>query len=195
MKNLNPIACMETGVYFSIYVCLVILIRTGLRNFLTFLAWIFTFTGNGKWEFRSPAVPACKYISPLINLSKLCKMFSFKNQWNRIDGVMISMLASSVVDCGFKPLSGQTKDFQIGICCVSAKHAVLRSKSKDLLARNQNNVSEWSDMSVRGLLFQWDSTMQIQQSLLVKYKADLIIISSNVTCCRRDVVEKSLIWR
>jgi len=27
-----------------------------------------------------------------------------------------------------------------------------------LLARNQNNVSEWSDMSTRGLLFQWIST-------------------------------------
>jgi hypothetical protein len=27
------------------------------------------------------------------------------------------------------------------------------------LARNQNNVSEWSDMSLRGLLFQWASTI------------------------------------
>jgi hypothetical protein len=26
-------------------------------------------------------------------------------------------------------------------------------KSKDWLARNQNNVSEWSDMSTLGLLF------------------------------------------
>jgi hypothetical protein len=39
------------------------------------------------------------------------------------------------------------KDYQIGICCFSAKHAVLRRKSKDWLVRNQNNVSEWSDMS------------------------------------------------
>jgi hypothetical protein len=30
----------------------------------------------------------------------------------------------------------------------------LRRKSKDWLAWNQNNVSEWSDMSTRGLLFQ-----------------------------------------
>jgi len=30
----------------------------------------------------------------------------------------------------------------------------MRRKSKDWLARNQNNVSEWSDMSTRGLLFQ-----------------------------------------
>jgi hypothetical protein len=28
------------------------------------------------------------------------------------------------------------------------------------LARNQNNVSDWSDMSTRGLLFQWASTIK-----------------------------------
>ena len=67
---------------------------------------------------------------------------------------MVSVLASSVVDRGFEPLSGQTKDYKIGICCFSAKHAALRRKSKDWMARNQNNVSEWSDMSISGLLFQ-----------------------------------------
>jgi hypothetical protein len=67
---------------------------------------------------------------------------------------MVSVLASSAVDHGFEPRSGQTKDYKIGICCFSAKHAALRSKSKDWLALNQNNVSEWSDMSIRGLLLQ-----------------------------------------
>ena len=67
---------------------------------------------------------------------------------------MVSVLASSTVDRGFEPRSGQTKDYKLGICCFSAKHAVLRRKSKDWLARYQNNVSEWSDMSTRGLLFQ-----------------------------------------
>ena len=66
---------------------------------------------------------------------------------------MVSVLASSAVDRGFKPRSGQTKDYKIGICCFSAKHAALRSKSKDWMARNENNVSEWSDMSTSGLLF------------------------------------------
>jgi hypothetical protein len=37
--------------------------------------------------------------------------------------------------------------------CFSARHEALRSKSKDWLARNQNNVSEWIDMSSHGLLF------------------------------------------
>jgi hypothetical protein len=67
---------------------------------------------------------------------------------------MVSVFASSAVDRGFEPWSVQTKDYKIGICCFSAKHAALRKKSKDWLARNQNNVSKWSDMSSRGLLFQ-----------------------------------------
>ena len=54
----------------------------------------------------------------------------------------------------------QTKDYKIGICCFSAKHAALRRKSKDWLARNHNNVSEWNDMSTHGLLFQWASTIK-----------------------------------
>ena len=74
--------------------------------------------------------------------------------YNRIGGVMVSVLASSVVDHGFEPQSGQTKDYKIGMCCFSAKYAALRSKSKDWLARDQNNVSEWGDMSIRRLLFQ-----------------------------------------
>ena len=48
--------------------------------------------------------------------------------------------------------SGQTKDYKIGICCFSAKHAAIRRKSKDGLARNQNNVSELGDMSILGLV-------------------------------------------
>jgi hypothetical protein len=67
---------------------------------------------------------------------------------------MVRVLATSAVDRGFESRSGQTKDFKIGICCFSTKHAGLRRKSKDWLARNQNNVSEGSDMSHRGLLFQ-----------------------------------------
>jgi len=47
---------------------------------------------------------------------------------------MISMLASSVVDHGFKPWSGQTKYYEIGICCFSAKHPALRWKSNGWLA-------------------------------------------------------------
>ena len=72
---------------------------------------------------------------------------------NRLCGVMVSVLASSVVDREIEPRSGQSKDYKIGICCFSAKYVALRRKSKDWLAQNQNNVSEWNDMSTRGLLF------------------------------------------
>ena len=64
--------------------------------------------------------------------------------------VMVGVFATSVVYRGFEPLSVQTKDYIIGIYCFSAKDAALRSKSEDWLARNQNNVSEWSDMSSCG---------------------------------------------
>ena len=80
---------------------------------------------------------------------------------------MVSVRPLSVVDCGFEHRSGQTKDYEIGICCFSAKQAALRRKNKDWLARNQDNVSERSDMSTHRLLFQWASTMKIQLSVLV----------------------------
>ena len=54
---------------------------------------------------------------------------------------MVSVVTSKAVACGFEPRSGQTKDYTFGICCFSAKHTSLRRKSKDWLARNQNNVS------------------------------------------------------
>jgi hypothetical protein len=73
---------------------------------------------------------------------------------NRISGVMVSVLASNAVDRGFEPWSDKTKDYKIGMCCFSVKHTALRSKNKDWLARNQKNVSEWSEMSTRGLLSQ-----------------------------------------
>jgi len=36
----------------------------------------------------------------------------------------------------------KTKGYEIGICCISAKHAALRNRGQNWLARNQNNVSK-----------------------------------------------------
>ena len=69
--------------------------------------------------------------------------------WIQYLNIMVSVLAASSVNRGVEPRSGQTKDYKIRICCFCAKHAALRKKSKELLARNQNNVSEWSDISSR----------------------------------------------
>ena len=71
---------------------------------------------------------------------------------NHIDSVMVSVLASSAINCGYELRSCQTKEYTIDICCFSAKNAALQRKSKDWLARNQNNVSEWSDISTLWLL-------------------------------------------
>jgi hypothetical protein len=49
---------------------------------------------------------------------------------------MVSDIALSAIDRGFEPLSGQTKDYKIGMCNFSAKHSTLRRKRKDWLARN-----------------------------------------------------------
>ena len=39
---------------------------------------------------------------------------------NSVGGVMVSVLYSSTVDRGFEQCSGQTKDYEIDICCFSA---------------------------------------------------------------------------
>ena len=54
-----------------------------------------------------------------------------KSNFNRIGGVMVSLLASSAVDLEFESRSGQMKDYKIGICCFSAKHAALSRKNKN----------------------------------------------------------------
>jgi hypothetical protein len=103
-----------------------------------------------------------------------------------IGGVMVSVLASSAVDCGFDRWSGQTKDYKIGICCFSVKHAALGRKSKDWTARNQDNVSEWSDRSTRRTNSTcWSRTKWTSSSS-----------HWNLTCSHRQgIAEKLLNWR
>ena len=103
---------------------------------------------------------------------------------NHIGGVVDSVLALSAVDRGFEPRSGHTRDYEIGICCFSAKRAALRKKSKDWLTRIQDNVSEWGDMSVYGLVFQWTSTITIQLSLWTSSSFYLKLT------CRHDIAGK-----
>ena len=52
-----------------------------------------------------------EYISGLVILKLIMK------RDHCIVGVMVRMLASSVVDRGFESQSGQTKDYEMGICC------------------------------------------------------------------------------
>ena len=55
---------------------------------------------------------------------------------------------ASAIDREFEPQSGQTKDYEIGICYFSAKHAAI------LVISNHHNVFELRDMSSSLLLFQ-----------------------------------------
>ena len=96
----------------------------------------------------------------------------------RIGGVMLSMLAQGGIDRRFGPRSGQTKFYNIDICCMNAEHASLRSKSKVWLVQNRDNVPKWSDMPTHRLLSQWASTIKIQLNLLAQYKSDITIVLS-----------------
>ena len=64
-----------------------------------------------------------------------------------IDGIMDSVLSSSVVYRGFEPLSGETKDYTIGSYCFSAKHAPL-SINGLVFHATYNNISVISWRSV-----------------------------------------------
>ena len=55
--------------------------------------------------------------------TQVCFLDSCTIQGNHVGGVMVSVLASTAVDRGFEPRSGQTKDCKIGISCFSAKYA------------------------------------------------------------------------
>ena len=63
--------------------------------------------------------------------------------------MFLCLLLTGLLEWG----SGQTKYYKIGSCCFYDKHTTLRRKSKDWLARNPDNVLEWDDTSVHGLLF------------------------------------------
>jgi hypothetical protein len=97
----------------------------------------------------------------------------YNNMWSSLsvtcDRSVVACLPRMQWIVGFDPWSNQTKGNTIGICCFSTKHPVFRSKNKDWLAWNRDNVSEWA------------STIKIQL-IVVWYKADIIIISLNITC-------------
>jgi hypothetical protein len=67
---------------------------------------------------------------------------------------MVIVLDCSEVDRGFDSRSDQTKDYEMCFCCFFDNHSALNSQSNDWMDWNQNDVSEWSDMSTRRLSFQ-----------------------------------------
>jgi hypothetical protein len=83
---------------------------------------------------------------PII-LSDLLKFqkYSYKPIW--MSEWLLFNTNSAIFQLYYHGFEVKPKTIKMDICCFSAKHTALRRKSKDWLVRNQNNVSEWSDMS------------------------------------------------
>jgi len=80
------------------------------------------------------------------------------------------------------------QDYTIGICFFSAKHATFRDKEQRVVGWELRCV--W----VKRYVYQLDCCFSelalyktIQLSVLVLYKADIIIIASNVVCSHHDI--------
>jgi hypothetical protein len=83
-------------------------------------------------------------LSIVIYVDNICIRWETDQKWSPktlIGSVVVSVLASSAIYRGFESRSGQTKDYQLVFVAYNAKHVELRRKSKDWLARNQDNVS------------------------------------------------------
>ena len=73
---------------------------------------------------------------------------------------MVSVFTSGVIDLVFHPRSGQIKDYKIGNTASLLSTLELRRKSNGWLTLSHDNVSDWSDMSVCGLLFKLINTIK-----------------------------------
>ena len=62
--------------------------------------------------------------------SSQAKIYYCGRSWVRVP-VESNQNMAIVVDRGFESRSSQAKDNNIGMCCFSSMHALLRSKSKD----------------------------------------------------------------
>jgi hypothetical protein len=56
-------------------------------------------------------------------------------------------------------------------------------------------VSECSDMSIRGLLFQWASTIKSNSAFWSRRKRTSSSFHWKWTCSRHDIAKKLLNWR
>lgn len=56
------------------------------------------------------------------------------------------------------------------------------------------NVTKWSNISTRVLLFQWTSTVKIQLRVLFSLKRKSSLLYQIVTYARHDIVDKLFTW-
>jgi hypothetical protein len=72
---------------------------------------------------------------------------------NRIGGAIASVLTSNAIGRGFEHWSSQTKEYKL-VFVASLINMQQQGEITDWLAQNQDNVSEWGDITTHGLLFQ-----------------------------------------
>lgn len=108
---------------------------------------------NQNQHLLGEGILHCFCLEPLVKFC-IAKVSSGKRYQNCNGCVMVSMLAVSAVNRGFQPGRVKPKIKKSIFAASCAKHIALRGKNKDWLAQNWNNLSEWSEISIRGLLFQ-----------------------------------------
>ena len=74
------------------------------------------------------------------------------------------------------------------MCCFSAKLATLRRKSKDWLAWNQDNVSEWGDMSIAELALNNNHSLKLKQII------DFVIQVKKIRCYGQETFEHEFVF-
>ena len=86
---------------------------------------------------------------------------------------------------GFDRRSSESKIYEIGICYISVKQiALIRNINNDWLARNQVNVTRWSNTSICRL-FQCHSSIENQQNESVKCK-QIVVTLKRSNCFEID---------
>jgi hypothetical protein len=124
----------------------------------------------------------------LILCIHICRMFIHIYWENRLGGVIVNVLASSVVNRGFEFRSGRTKDYTIGMCCFSANHAALRLGIGIMCPSGATRLSVdycFSELALsKSNYVCWSSTKRTSSSSHWK-----------LTCSRHVIDEKLLSWR
>ena len=120
---------------------------------------------------NSKSIDSCRMLKlkkEVLRFRSIREKKTFHRKGKRIDSVVMdSVIISTVVDRGFEPRPGQTKDYKMCICCFSAKHEAFRRKSKDWLTRNQDNCVRMGRHVYRLTVVSVNYHSRLQLSVLV----------------------------
>jgi hypothetical protein len=88
---------------------------------------------------------------------------------NNIGGVMVSVIASSVVGRGVRThVRSKQRLLNWYTCMLLLRWTYnIKEQKQRLVGSNSDNLTRWDDMFTRGLLFQWSSTIKAKVKVLV----------------------------